>query len=199
MNNRYKISFKGRGHSYTTKEIDLVSEIMRDFGPSMSPQNAFYILQGLETLPIRMEKHINNTKNILEFLKENKDVAWVSHPNLKDHPDYELASRILQKGAGSIIVFGIKGGREAGSKFINSVKLASHLARIDIIYPWLIEHQLTPLLNNSMALCNAPPATRIGSLHLATHPIDHGPCKNFQEILTFFRHLPSNNRCESSI
>ncbi len=106
------------------------SEIMRDFGPSMSPQNAFYILQGLETLPLRMEKHISNTKIILEFLRGNKDVAWVSHPNLPDHPDYDLASKILPKGAGSIIVFGVKGGRESGSKFINSVKLASHLANV---------------------------------------------------------------------
>ena len=106
------------------------SEIMRDFGPSMSPQNAFYILQGLETLPLRMEKHMINTRNILEFLKDNKDVAWVSHPNLPDHPDYELASKILPKGAGSIIVFGVKGGREAGTKFINSLKLASHLANV---------------------------------------------------------------------
>ena len=61
---------------------------MRDFGPSMSPQNAFYILQGLETLPIRMEKHISNTKIILEFLKGNENVDWVSHPDLPDHPDY---------------------------------------------------------------------------------------------------------------
>ena len=106
------------------------SEIMRDFGPSMSPQNAFYILQGLETLPIRMEKHISNTKIILEFLKGNDNVAWVSHPSLSDHPDYKIASKILPKGAGSVIVFGIKGGRDAGSKFINSVKLASHLANV---------------------------------------------------------------------
>jgi len=106
------------------------SEAMRDFGPSMSPQNAFYILQGLETLPIRMEKHISNTKLMLEFLGQNKNVAWVSHPNLPNHPDYKLASKILPKGAGSIIVFGVKGGREAGSAFINSVRLASHLANV---------------------------------------------------------------------
>jgi len=106
------------------------SEAMRDFGPAMSPQNAFYLLQGLETLPLRMERHISNTKKMLEFLQANEEVAWVSHPDLRDHPDYELSSRILPKGAGSIIVFGVKGGREAGSAFINSVQLASHLANV---------------------------------------------------------------------
>ncbi|HIO10083.1 MAG TPA: O-acetylhomoserine aminocarboxypropyltransferase/cysteine synthase, partial [Deltaproteobacteria bacterium] len=108
---------------------------MRDFGPAMSPQNAFYLLQGLETLPLRMERHISNTKKLLEFLQSSEEVAWVTHPDLTDHPDHELASRILPKGAGSIIVFGVKagssgGGREAGAAFINSVKLASHLANV---------------------------------------------------------------------
>ena len=106
------------------------SEAMRDFGPAMSPQNAFYLLQGLETLSIRMERHISNTKKILVFLQSSEEVSWVSHPDLPNHPDYELASKILPKGAGSIIVFGVNGGREAGSVFINSVKLASHLANV---------------------------------------------------------------------
>ena len=111
------------------------SEGMRDFGPAMSPQNAFYLLQGLETLPLRMERHISNTRILLEFLQSCKEVSWVTHPSLEDHPDYELASRLLPKGAGSIIVFGVKagssgGGREAGAAFINSVKLASHLANV---------------------------------------------------------------------
>jgi O-acetylhomoserine (thiol)-lyase len=109
---------------------------MRDFGPAMSPQNAFYLIQGLETLPVRMEKHIKNTKLLLDFLQNSEDVSWVTHPSLPDHPDYELASRLLPKGAGSIIVFGVKsgsssgGGREAGAAFINSVQLASHLANV---------------------------------------------------------------------
>ena len=111
------------------------SEAMRDFGPAMSPQNAFYLLQGLETLPLRMERHISNTKILLEFLQSSEEVAWVTHPDLPDHPDHELASRMLPKGAGSIVVFGVKsgssgGGREAGATFINSVKLASHLANV---------------------------------------------------------------------
>jgi O-acetylhomoserine (thiol)-lyase len=112
------------------------SEAMRDFGPAMSPQNAFYLIQGLETLPVRMEKHIRNTSLLLDFLQNSEDVSWVTHPSLPDHPDYELASRLLPKGAGSIIVFGVKsgsssgGGREAGAAFINSVQLASHLANV---------------------------------------------------------------------
>ncbi len=111
------------------------SEAMRDFGPSMSPQNAFYLIQGLETLPLRMERHISNTRKLLQFLKSCEEVSWVRHPDLSDHQDHEVAKRILPKGAGSVIVFGVKtrdpeGGREAGAKFINSVQLASHLANV---------------------------------------------------------------------
>ena len=112
------------------------SEAMRDIGPAMSPQNAFYLIQGLETLPVRMEKHMRNTSLLLDFLQNSEDVSWVAHPSLPDHPDYELASRLLPKGAGSIIVFGVRGGgsadggREAGAAFINSVQLASHLANV---------------------------------------------------------------------
>ena len=106
------------------------SEGMRDFGPSMSPQNAFYLLQGLETLPMRMDRHLANTEKLLEFLQSSEDVSWVSHPTLSDHPDHKLASKQLPKGAGSVIVFGIRGGRKAGEVFINSVKLASHLANV---------------------------------------------------------------------
>ena len=131
------------------------SEAMRDFGPAMSPQNAFYLLQGLETLPLRMDRHISNTKILLEFLQSCEEVAWVTHPDLPDHPDHELASRILPKGAGSIVVFGVKsgssgGGREAGAAFINSVQLASHLANVGdaktlVIHPASTTHaQMDP-------------------------------------------------------
>ena len=106
------------------------SEGMRDFGPAMSPQNAFYLLQGLETLPMRMQRHLENTEKLLEFLQSSEDVSWVSHPTLKDHPDFEVAQKLLPKGAGSVIVFGIQGGRKAGETFINSVQLASHLANV---------------------------------------------------------------------
>ena len=106
------------------------SEAMRDSGTAMSPQYALYLLQGLETLSIRMDRHISNTKIFLEYLQSSEEVAWVTHPDLQDHPDHELASRILPKGAGSIVVFGVKGGRKAGAAFINSVQLASHLANV---------------------------------------------------------------------
>ena len=103
---------------------------MYNFGPSLSPNNAFYILQGIETLSLRMKKHIENTKMMLEFLKENESVSWLRHPDLEDHPDHKIAKKILPLGSGSIIVFGIKGGRDAGKAFIENVKLSSHLANV---------------------------------------------------------------------
>jgi len=106
------------------------AEGMYNFGPSLSPNNAFYILQGIETLSLRMKKHIENTKMMLEFLKENESVSWLRHPDLEDHPDHKIAKKILPLGSGSIIVFGIKGGRDAGKAFIENVKLSSHLANV---------------------------------------------------------------------
>ncbi len=106
------------------------SEGMRDFGPALSPQNAFYLLQGLETLPLRMERHRSNTEALLEFLQSCDDIAWVTHPSLPEHPDHALAQRLLPKGAGSIVAFGVKGGRAAGAAFINAVQLCSHLANV---------------------------------------------------------------------
>ena len=106
------------------------AEGMRDFGPCMSPTNAFNILQGIETLSVRMEKHLFNTKKMLEYLSNHEGVGWIAHPDLPDHPDHEIAKKILPKGAGSIIAFGVKGGRAAGEAFINAVKLASNLANV---------------------------------------------------------------------
>ena len=106
------------------------TEGLRDFGACMSPQNAFYILQGMETLPLRMERHMKNTETVLAFLQENEAVAWVLHPVLESHPDHALAKKLLPKGAGSIISFGVKGGYEAGKKFIQGCQLASHLANV---------------------------------------------------------------------
>jgi O-acetylhomoserine (thiol)-lyase len=103
---------------------------MYNFGPSMSPTNAFHILQGLETLPLRMQRHMDNTAAILEFLTSHDAVAWVKHPTLPDHPSHELVQRMLPRGAGSIIVFGLKGGRDAGKAFIVAVELSSHLANV---------------------------------------------------------------------
>jgi O-acetylhomoserine (thiol)-lyase len=87
-------------------------------------------MQGIETLPLRMKKHIENTHEMLDFLQSHEQVEWVKHPDLETHPDHKIAKKILPKGSGSIIVFGIKGGREAGQVFIESVQLASHLANV---------------------------------------------------------------------
>ena len=106
------------------------AEGMYNFGPSMSPTNAFHILQGLETLPLRMQKHMDNTAALLAFLNGHDAVAWVRHPMLADHPSHELVKKMLPRGAGSIIVFGLKGGRDAGKAFIEAVDLASHLANV---------------------------------------------------------------------
>ena len=106
------------------------AEGMRDMGPCMSPTNAFNIIQGIETLSVRMDKHLSNAKTMLESLSNNDGVEWVSHPDLPDHPDHEVAKKMLPKGAGSMIAFGVKGGRKAGEAFINAVKLASNLANV---------------------------------------------------------------------
>jgi O-acetylhomoserine (thiol)-lyase len=122
------------------------TEGLRDFGACLSPTNAFYLLQGVETLPLRMERHVTNTAAVLDFLTKNKAVEWVLHPTLDTHPDYELAKRLLPKGAGSIVSCGIRGGREAGRKFIEALRLASHLANVGdaktlVIHPASTTHQ----------------------------------------------------------
>jgi len=105
-------------------------EGLRDFGGCLSPQNAFYILQGIETLSLRMDRHIENTHKVLDFLASSGGVSWVTHPDLPEHPDHSLAQKLLPKGAGAIISFGLKGGRTAGEKFIEACELASHLANV---------------------------------------------------------------------
>jgi O-acetylhomoserine (thiol)-lyase len=94
------------------------TEGLRDFGACLSPTNAFHLLQGIETLHVRMDRHVANTAAVLDFLKGNKAVDWVLHPSLENHPDHALAKELLPRGAGSIVSFGIKGGRPAGRKFI---------------------------------------------------------------------------------
>src|SRR5579885_3351186 len=122
------------------------AEGLRDFGACMSPTNAFHILQGVETLPVRMARHMENTRRVLEFLTQSDAVAWVIHPSLPSHPDHALAKQLLPKGAGSMVSFGIKGGRAAGARFIDSVKLISHLANVGdaktlVIHPASTTHQ----------------------------------------------------------
>ena len=122
------------------------AEGLRDFGACLSPANAFYLLQGVETLALRMERHMANTAAVVEFLSKNPAVEWVLHPSLATHPDHALAGKLLPKGAGSIVSFGIKGGRAAGRKFIEAVRLASHLANVGdaktlVIHPASTTHQ----------------------------------------------------------
>ncbi|MEK7993507.1 MAG: PLP-dependent transferase, partial [Planctomycetota bacterium] len=106
------------------------TQFLRDMGSCMSPFNAFLFLQGLETLHLRMPRHSENALKLAKWLEKQKCIGWVNYPGLESHPDYKLARKYLPKGQGAILGFGIKGGREAGIKFIDNVKLASHLANI---------------------------------------------------------------------
>ena len=122
------------------------TEGLRDFGACLSPMNAFQLLQGVETLGVRMERHMANTHAVLDMLTTNKAVDWVWHPALTSHPDHDLAKRLLPNGAGSIISFGIKGGRAAGKKFLETLRMISHLANVGdaktlVIHPGSTTHQ----------------------------------------------------------
>ena len=105
-------------------------EGLRDFGACMSPHTAWLILQGIETLPLRMERHMSNTRKVVEFLAAHPFVARVGHPMLESHPSHALARKLLPKGAGSVFSFDLKGNREQGKKFIEALKLFSHLANV---------------------------------------------------------------------
>ncbi len=105
--------------------------LLRDLGPAMSPFNAFLFLQGLETLPLRMERHSKNALEVAQHLLEHPKVAWVNYPGLSSHPSFTTARKYFSRGLfGAIMGFGIRGGREAGKRFINSLQLISHLANI---------------------------------------------------------------------
>ena len=124
-------------------------QLLRDIGATLSPFNAFLFLQGLETLPLRQRQHSANALEIANFLKKHPLVGWVNYPGLSDHPSHALAKKYLGSHFGALVGFGIKGGLEAGKKFINSVKLLSHLANIGdakslVIHPASTTHsQLT--------------------------------------------------------
>lgn len=105
-------------------------EGLRDFGACMSPTTAFHILQGMETLPLRMQKHVSNTAEIVTFLAQQKGVEIVNHPMLESHPDHELAKTLLPKGCGAVFGFELRGGREAGVRFIEALEVFSHLANV---------------------------------------------------------------------
>ncbi|MDD5112123.1 MAG: O-acetylhomoserine aminocarboxypropyltransferase/cysteine synthase [Candidatus Altiarchaeota archaeon] len=103
---------------------------LRNLGGCISPDNSWIFLQGLETLHVRMERHCQNAAKVAEYLESHKKVSWVRYPGLDTHPTYENAKKYLKKGYGGMVVFGIKGGRSAGEKFINSLRLFSHLANV---------------------------------------------------------------------
>ncbi|MCU6794204.1 MULTISPECIES: homocysteine synthase [Paenibacillus] len=120
-------------------------QLLRDMGASISPFNSFLLLQGLETLHLRMERHSSNALKVAQFLEGHEAVEWVSYTGLPSHPSYELGQKYLPKGQGAIMTFGIKGGTEAGRGVINNVKLFSHLANVGdskslIIHPASTTH-----------------------------------------------------------
>jgi O-acetylhomoserine (thiol)-lyase len=121
-------------------------QLLRDLGPSLSPFNAWLFLQGLETLPLRQRKHSENALKVATFLKQHPLVNWVNYPGLPDNPNHKIAAKYLKSGYGGIVGFGIKGGLEAGKRFIENVKLLSHLANIGdakslVIHPASTTHQ----------------------------------------------------------
>ncbi|MEI5907632.1 O-acetylhomoserine aminocarboxypropyltransferase/cysteine synthase [Bacillus spongiae] len=126
--------------------IKLRVQLLRDIGACLSPQNAFLLLQGLETLHLRMDRHNDNAFSIAQYLEKHEDVAWVSYPGLASHQTKPLAEKYLKTGYGSIVNFGIKGGREVGRTIIDSVNLWSHVANVGdakslIIHPASTTHQ----------------------------------------------------------
>jgi O-acetylhomoserine (thiol)-lyase len=137
-------TFGDFGYTMKTRAVGL-----RDLGPSLSPLNAFMILTGIESLPVRMERHVSNAQKIADFLEGHPAVAWVSYAGLKSSRYYELAKKYLPKGAGSVFTFGVKGGYEAGVRVVENVQIFSHLANVGdtrslILHPASTTHrQLT--------------------------------------------------------
>lgn len=125
-------------------------QVLRDLGASQAPFNSWQTLQGIETLSIRMDRHVQNTQAVAEFLEKHPKVSWVKYPGLKSHPDYARAQKYMPKGAGAILGFGIKGGLEEGKRLIDNLQLFSHLANVGdakslAIHPATTTHsQLTP-------------------------------------------------------
>ncbi len=122
------------------------TQFLRDMGACLSPFNAFLLIQGLETIHLRVPRHCENALKLAQWLERNESVTWVNYPGLPSHPDFALAQKYLSKGQGAVLGFGIKGGKDAGVKFINNVKLASHLANILdsktlVIHPASTTHQ----------------------------------------------------------
>ena len=124
-------------------------EGLRDFGAVMSPHNAFTILQGIETLSLRMEKHVANARKVVEFLVSHPAIESVAYPGLPDHPDHALAARLLPRGCGAVFSFSLKGNRAAGRRFVESLQVFSHLANVGdakslVIHPASTTHFRVP-------------------------------------------------------
>ncbi|MDB5916966.1 MAG: O-acetylhomoserine aminocarboxypropyltransferase [Massilia sp.] len=137
-------------------------EGLRDFGAVMSPHNAFAILQGIETLSLRMDRHVANTRKVIDFLLKNPAVESVSYPELESHPDYELAKTLLPKGCGAVFSFSIKGDRAAGRRFVDALQVFSHLANVGdakslVIHPASTTHFRVPA--DQLAACGITQAT----------------------------------------
>ncbi|MDQ3026869.1 MAG: O-acetylhomoserine aminocarboxypropyltransferase/cysteine synthase [Pseudomonadota bacterium] len=135
-------------------------EVMRVFGPTIAPFNSWLLLQGLETLPVRMDRHVSNAMGVATFLRDHPKVAWVNYPGLPDNQYHALAQRYLPKGAGSLLAFGIKGGFAAGVKFIEALTFVSHLANIGdakslVIHPASTTHR--QLNEEELAKAGVPP------------------------------------------
>ncbi len=130
-------SYHDLRYAHDLGELDPIAFIMRmrlvplrNLGACISPDNAWMFLQGIETLSLRMERHCENAMKAAEFLQSHPNVSWVRYPGLPDDPGHKNAAKILEHGFGGMVVFGVKGGKEAGGKFINSLKLVSHLANV---------------------------------------------------------------------
>jgi O-acetylhomoserine (thiol)-lyase len=131
-------------------------ELLRDIGASLSPFNAFILLLGVETLPLRMQRHVENARAVAEFLRAREEVAWVNFPIFEDNPWTELAMKYLPKGPGAVFTFGLRGGLTAGIRFIETVELASHLANVGdaktlVIHPASTTHQQVPVAERERA------------------------------------------------
>jgi O-acetylhomoserine (thiol)-lyase len=140
------------------------AETVRDVGACVSPMNSFLILQGLETLSLRMDRHVANAQKIAEFLEQNEHVAWVSYAGMPSHPDHALAKKYLPKGPGAVFSFGLKGegaqAREDGKRFIEALNLFSHLANVGdvrslVIHPASTTHQ--QLTDEELVACGVGP------------------------------------------
>lgn len=146
--------------------------ILRDTGAAISPFNAFLLLQGIETLSLRLDRHVENTKKVLDFLVNHPQVAKVNHPALPDHPDHEVYKRYFHNGAGSIFTFDIKGGKEEAFKFIDSLEIFSLLANVAdvkslVIHPYSTTHsQLTAEELASVGITESTIRLSIGTEHI---------------------------------